>query len=80
MPKRTISLLIEDMLLACEKIVEYTEGRSYDAFIADSKTVDATVRNIQILGEAAGQVPNHFQKKYPSIEWSKIIRSRHILA
>lgn len=79
MPKRATTLLVEDMLLACERIIRYTEGMHYDAFISDSKTVDATVRNIQILGEAAGQIPKDFQTQYPEIEWGKIIRSRHIL-
>jgi hypothetical protein len=42
--------------------------------VNDSKTVDATVRNIQILGEAANQVPKEFQAANAQIEWTKIIR------
>ena len=79
MSKRTTSLLLEDMLLAGERIGTYTKDMSYSEFIADVKTTDATVRNIQILGEAASQIPKDFQAQYPDIEWSKIIRSRHIL-
>jgi uncharacterized protein with HEPN domain len=36
-------------------------------------------RNIQVLGEAASRMPDTFKKEYPEIEWSKIIRSRHIV-
>ena len=79
MPRRDVSLLVEDMLLAVERIEQYTYGISYDEFIADVKTTDATVRNIQILGEAAYQIPADFREKHPTIEWSKIIRSRYIL-
>jgi uncharacterized protein with HEPN domain len=79
MPKRTVHLLIDDMLLACERISSYTQPLTFEQFINDPKTVDATVRNIQILGEAASQVPHDFKAAYPEIEWSKIIRSRHIL-
>ena len=79
MPKRTVTLLLEDMLLACDRILTYTKDISYSEFVADVKTTDATVRNIQILGEAASQIPKDFQAQHPDIEWSKIIRSRHIL-
>ena len=79
MPKRSESLLLEDMLLACERITSYTEAISYNQFVDDPKTLDATVRNIQILGEAASQVPKSYQTDHPEIEWSKIVRSRHIL-
>lgn len=79
MPKRTVQLLIEDMLLASERINSYTQGLTFEQFVNDPKTLDATVRNIQILGEAASQVPKSYQTAHPQIEWSKIIRSRHIL-
>jgi uncharacterized protein with HEPN domain len=79
MSKRNTHLLLADMRLACERIIQYTAGMEYEKFITDSKTTDATVRNIQILGEAAGQIPKPFQLAHPEIEWTKIIRSRHIL-
>lgn len=79
MSKRDHQLLIQDMLTACSRIRSYTKDLDYAEFINDEKTIDATVRNIQILGEAAKQVPKEVQEKYPAIEWTKIIRSRHII-
>ncbi len=79
MSKRDTALLIQDVLMACERITQYVSGMTYDAFVNDFKTVDATVRNIQILGEAANQVPAAFQAANAKIEWTKIILSRHIL-
>lgn len=79
MPKRVPKLLIIDMLHCVEKILEYTEGMSFENFIVDSKTRDAVIRNIQVLGEAANRIPVSFKTEHPSIEWSKIIRSRHIV-
>jgi len=79
MPKRDTHLLLEDMLLACERIIKYVNRMNYNNFLNDTKTVDAVVRNIQILGEAAKQIPMKFQEKNIEIEWEKIIRSRHIL-
>jgi uncharacterized protein with HEPN domain len=79
MSRRDTTLLIQDMLMACERITQYVSGMAYNEFVNDFKTVDATVRNIQILGEAANQVPKEFQVAHTQIEWTKIIRSRHIL-
>lgn len=79
MSRRDDWLLIEDMHIACKRILNYTRGLQYQAFLEDEKTIDATVRNIQILGEAAKQVSNTEQEKHTEIEWTKIIRSRHIL-
>lgn len=79
MSKRDNQLLIEDMHMACRRILKYTKDLDYQTFLNDEKTIDATVHNIQILGEAAKQVSKDIQKKYNKIEWTKIIRSRHII-
>ena len=79
MSKRIPKLLIIDMLQCLEKMIDYTNGMTYDSFVSDSKTIDAILRNIQVLGEAANRLPNTLKAKYPEIAWSKIIRSRHIV-
>ena len=61
-------MLIQDMLMACERITQYVSGMAYTEFVNDFKTVDATVWNIQILGEAANQVPKEFQAANTQIE------------
>lgn len=50
-----------------------------DEFILDTKTSYAVLRNIQIIGEAANRVSLEMKDAHPEIEWSHIIRSRHIL-
>ena len=45
---------------------------SFNDFIADSKTVDAVVRNFEIIGEAANRLPEEFREKYPEIDWHRI--------
>lgn len=79
MSERNSKLLIEDMIKACENVIDYTKNIDFEGFVNDSKTTDATVRNIQIIGEAAAQLPKEYQAKYPEIEWAKIIRSRNII-
>ena len=76
MYKRGDKELILDMFLSCQRILEYTEGLSFEEFANDSKTLDAVVRNIEILGEAVKNVSKEFMKKYPGIEWREIARTR----
>jgi len=77
MSKREILLLLEDIHDACGKILTYTTGRSYDDFTSDDKTIDAVVRNFEIIGEAANRIPEDFKSDHPEIEWRKIIAFRH---
>ncbi len=80
MPPRKWNLRIEDMIEAIERIQKYTQGMSYEEFSSDSKTIDAVVRNFEVLGEAAGHVPAEIQKAHPHLPWSKIRGMRNLLA
>jgi len=66
------------MLMAIERIEEYVGGYSKEFFKEDNKTIDAVIRQFEILGEAAGRVPEGLTKGSP-IEWSKITGMRHRL-
>ena len=72
MSKRKPSLLLEDMIESGEKILAYTSGQTFDQFIADSKTIDAVIRNFEIIGEAANRLPEEFKDKYPDINWQQM--------
>jgi uncharacterized protein with HEPN domain len=60
MSERSSSLLIEDIIDSAKKILEYTNNLSFDEFSKDSKTIDAVIRNFEIIGEAAKPVKNIF--------------------
>lgn len=77
MSKREIKILLEDMIEAIRKINQYTKGMTYDIFINDPKTVDAVVRNLEIIGEAANRVSKSFQQEHPQVEWRQIIGLRN---
>ncbi|MEI6185375.1 MAG: DUF86 domain-containing protein [Bacteroidota bacterium] len=72
MSNRNPQLLIEDILDSSNKILQYSTGMTYEEFIADSKTVDAVIRNFEIIGEAANRLPDDFKEIHPNIDWHKI--------
>jgi uncharacterized protein with HEPN domain len=76
---RDVRLFLDDILAAATKIREYTAGMDFDDFIKDSKTQDAVVRNLEIIGEAAGRLPEKVRNTAPEIEWRKIVALRNIL-
>ena len=53
MSNRDAQLLIEDIQESAQKILSYCENLSYEDFLNDSKTIDAVIRNFEIIGEAA---------------------------
>lgn len=77
---RDYRLFLDDILEAVGKIRDYTVGLDYAAFAKDSKTQDAVVRNLEIIGEAAGRLPESVRIAAPEIEWRKIVGLRNILA
>lgn len=72
MSKREPTLLVEDIIDSAIKILEYTDNLSFEEFINDSKTVDAVIRNFEIIGEAANRLPGEFKDKYSDIDWHRI--------
>jgi len=60
MSKRILRLLLDDILHGADKISEYTDKMSFEQFLSDSKTMDAVIRNFEIIGEAANRLPEEF--------------------
>lgn len=72
MSKRDHLLLIQDMAEAVEKILRYTNNLDYNGFIENDMTVDAVIRNFEIIGEAANRIDPDFKTIQPQIEWNRI--------
>lgn len=72
MSKRNTLLLLDDMLQSALKIKRYTNDLNYNSFISDDKTIDAVVRNFEIIGEAANRIDPDFRDRNPEIEWKRI--------
>ena len=69
-----------DIIESCEKIQRYTAGMDRVAFETDGKTVDAVIRNLEIIGEAAKKLPNDARVRCPAVEWRKISSFRDVVA
>lgn len=72
MSKREPILLVSDILDSAHKILDYTAEQNFDDFIKDNKTVDAVIRNFEIIGEAANRLPEEFKNCFPEIDWHRI--------
>ncbi len=70
---------LEDMLESCNRILLYVKDLTFEQFKQDLKTFDATVRNLEIIGEAAKQIPDNIRAMMPEIEWRKAAGLRDML-
>lgn len=68
MSKREWKWFAKDIAVSVDKILDYTRNMSRPEFIADSKTYDAVLRNLEIIGEAVKNIPDDIRVKYTDIE------------
>ena len=73
-------LYVQDMIEFGEKVLSYTHGLDQATFIADGRTYDATLRNLELVGEAATHIPREVRDAHPEIEWREIIATRNRVA
>ena len=78
--RRNHRLYLEDILESAINIRNYVGDRSFDELIKDRLRIDAIIRNFEIIGEAAGKIPENIRETYPSVEWRKIADFRNVLA
>lgn len=67
---------IED---AIEKIEKYVQGIDFDFFSSDSKTIDAVIREIEIIGEAAKNISDNFRNSHPDFAFREATSMRNML-
>ena len=76
---RPWDLYVRDMLEACERVRDFTEGMDLDGFVADERTYHATLHNLALIGEAASKVPESVREAYPGIPWRSIVGARNVI-
>jgi len=75
--ERTYRMYIDDIIMAINRIFEYTEGYGFIDFKRDYKTVDAVIRNFEIIGEAAKNIPEGVKEQYPDVPWQEMYSLRN---
>lgn len=77
--KRDYNLYLEDILNCIDKIEKYTKDKTFEDFCSDEKTIDAVIRNLEIIGEASKKIPKSIKSKNPEIPWDLMEGMRNIL-
>ena len=70
---------LDDMIGFAEKVISYTDGFDQDGFVESGLNYDATVRNLELIGEAATNIPDEIRQQYPQIPWRLVVATRNKL-
>ena len=65
-------MFLEDIQISMSRIAEYIEGYDFKLFRKDQKTVDAVIRNFEIIGEASKNLNDEIKEKYPDVPWEEM--------
>lgn len=78
-PPREWRFYVEDMLVFCDKVLAYTKGIDRAGFAGDTMRYDATLRNLELIGEAATHVPAEVRATAGDVPWRMVIAVRNRL-
>jgi uncharacterized protein with HEPN domain len=71
---------LQDMLESIQAIESFVAGFYYDSFVRDRKTYSATLRELEVIGEAGGKISDDIKANHPEIDWRTLKDFRNILA
>jgi len=80
MKKREYRDYLHDIFESINDVASFIEGMSYKDFLLDKKTINAVVRSIEIIGEAANHIPKSVKDNSPDIPWKEIVGMRNKIA
>ena len=79
MSEREWRFYIDDMLKFATNAMVYCEGMTQESFVTSGLNYDATLRNVELIGEAATHIPDEVRAKYPQIQWRMNVATRNRL-
>jgi uncharacterized protein with HEPN domain len=74
--KRDFKDYIQDILSSLEEVEEFTEGLDFEDFLKDRKTINAVIRSLEIIGEAAKKIPEDLRNGHPEMPWKRMTGMR----
>ena len=77
---RDWTLFLSDMQRSCARVIRYCDGMNAEQFAADDLIPDAVLRNLELLGEPAKQIPDAVRDRHPEVPWRRIAGLRDVLA
>jgi uncharacterized protein with HEPN domain len=77
---RTDILYLKDIQTSMGRIAEYIEGSDFITFKKDYKTVDAVIRNFEIIGEATKNLSDNIRTQNPEVPWDEMYYLRNRVA
>lgn len=79
MSEREWDFYLDDMIRFSEKVLTYTEGLDQEGFEAEEKAYDATLRKLELIGEAATHIPDAIRETFSAIPWRQLVATRNRL-
>jgi uncharacterized protein with HEPN domain len=77
--KREAELFVEDIFESIRKVESFSKDLTKEKFMTDDLRKSAIIREIEVIGEAAKNLPKEFTKKYSEVYWKKIAGMRDII-
>ncbi len=74
--RRELGDYIADILNAAREVEEFTHGADFHSFATDRKTVNAVIRSLEVMGEAAKRIPDDIRQQYPTVPWRRMAAMR----
>jgi len=78
-PERAWQFYVDDMIAFAERVLEYTQGLDQAGFESHTMIFDASVRNLELIGEAATHIPETIRQMNPAIPWRQLVATRNRL-
>ena len=78
MSERDPRLYLNEIIQSCDKVARFIHDLDEEEFLQSELYQDAVVRNLEIIGEAAGQLPNELRARHPDVPWKQMNGFRNI--
>ncbi len=70
---------VRDILAAVHAVAEYTDGMTFEEFVADARTRDAVIRNLTTIGESVRWIPEAVLNEHPEVPWRTMRAVRNVV-